>query len=77
VAVDNFNGDSDYSIMFGPDKCAGTNKVHFIYKHKNPNTGKWEEKHATNPPSIKVRRRKETAEMRRGCTMYVPGGSLW
>ena len=22
--------------MFGPDKCGGTNKVHFIFQHKPP-----------------------------------------
>ena len=48
-----FDDKSPYSIMFGPDKCGGTNKVHFIYKHKNPVTGEWEEKHAVSPPSIK------------------------
>jgi len=35
---------SPYVIMFGPDKCGGTNKVHFIVRQKLPN-GKWEEKH--------------------------------
>ena len=31
--------------MFGPDKCGATNKVHFIYRHKNPVTGKYTEHH--------------------------------
>ncbi|KAJ1567237.1 hypothetical protein HK405_006669 [Cladochytrium tenue] len=43
-----------YTIMFGPDKCGGTNKVHFIFRHKNPITGEYEEKHLKNPPSVKV-----------------------
>lgn len=40
--------------MFGPDKCGSTNKVHFIFRHRNPKTGEWEEKHLRNPPSPKI-----------------------
>jgi calnexin len=40
--------------MFGPDKCGSTNKVHFIFRHKNPMTGEWEEKHLKNPPAPKI-----------------------
>jgi len=47
-----FDNDTPYVIMFGPDKCGATNKVHFILKHKNPKTGEWEEKHLKNPPSL-------------------------
>lgn len=36
--------------MFGPDKCGATNKVHFIFRHKNPKTGEYEEKHLKTPP---------------------------
>lgn len=32
--------------MFGPDKCSSTHKIHFIFRHRNPVTGKYEEKHA-------------------------------
>lgn len=39
--------------MFGPDRCGATNKVHFIFRHKNPLTGEYEEKHLKNPPAIK------------------------
>jgi hypothetical protein len=36
--------------MFGPDlTCPGT-KVHFIFRHKNPVTGEYEEKHLQVPP---------------------------
>jgi len=36
--------------MFGPDlTCPGT-KVHFIFRHKNPITGEYEEKHLTGGP---------------------------
>ena len=39
--------------MFGPDRCGSTNKVHFIFRHKNPKTGEYEEKHFINAPAIK------------------------
>jgi calnexin len=32
--------------MFGPDKCGETDKVHFIFRHQNPKTGEFEEKHS-------------------------------
>lgn len=47
-----FDNESPYSIMFGPDKCGATNKVHFIYKHKNPKSGEYVEHHLKYPPSI-------------------------
>jgi hypothetical protein len=33
-------------------RCAA--QVHFILRHQNPVTGKWEEKHAKNVPAIKT-----------------------
>ncbi|KAI9669413.1 MAG: hypothetical protein M1831_000449 [Alyxoria varia] len=47
-----FSNASPYVIMFGPDKCGSTDKIHFIFKHKNPKTGEYEEKHMTSPPKI-------------------------
>ncbi|KAG0452642.1 hypothetical protein HPP92_025306 [Vanilla planifolia] len=47
-----FNNESPYSIMFGPDKCGSTNKVHFILNHKNPKTGEYVEHHLKYPPSV-------------------------
>ncbi|CAI0547985.1 unnamed protein product [Linum tenue] len=47
-----FDNESPYSIMFGPDKCGGTNKVHFIFKHKNPKSGEYVEHHLKFPPSV-------------------------
>ncbi|KAL8617206.1 hypothetical protein ACOMHN_014376 [Nucella lapillus] len=44
-----FNDKSPYTIMFGPDKCGMDNKLHFIFRHKSPKTGKIEEKHARKP----------------------------
>jgi calnexin len=49
---DEFSNASPYIIMFGPDKCGTTNKVHFIFRHKSPKTGDYEEKHMNNPPMI-------------------------
>jgi calnexin len=40
-----FGDSTRYVIMFGPDRCGQTNKVHFILQHLSPKTGKWEEKH--------------------------------
>ncbi|KAB2053686.1 hypothetical protein ES319_A12G204500v1 [Gossypium barbadense] len=47
-----FDNESPYSIMFGPDKCGTTNKVHFIFKHKNPKNGEYVEHHLKYPPSV-------------------------
>lgn len=40
-----FNDKTPYSIMFGPDKCGPTSKVHFIIRHKNPRNNTITEKH--------------------------------
>jgi calnexin len=51
--VDAFLSDprsSKYVIMFGPDKCGTTNKVHLILYYQNPITKEWEEKHLSNTP---------------------------
>ena len=49
-----FGNTTPYVVMFGPDKCGHTNKVHFIFNHKNPKTGEYEEKHLTSPPTAKI-----------------------
>ena len=49
-----FGDSTPYSIMFGPDRCGADNKLHFIFRHKNPKTGVFEEKHLKLPPSAKV-----------------------
>ncbi|CAM6096034.1 unnamed protein product [Calypogeia fissa] len=46
-----FDNTAPYSIMFGPDKCGSTNKVHFIFRHKNPKTGEYVEHHLKSPPT--------------------------
>ncbi|KAI4385328.1 hypothetical protein MLD38_003368 [Melastoma candidum] len=50
--VNEFDNESPYSIMFGPDKCGVTNKVHFIFNHKNPKTGEYDEHHLKYPPTV-------------------------
>ncbi|KAL1603861.1 hypothetical protein SLS60_005453 [Paraconiothyrium brasiliense] len=52
--AEEFANSSPYIIMFGPDKCGATNKVHFIFRHKNPKTGEYEEKHLKNPPMARI-----------------------
>lgn len=47
--LDEFTDKSGYTIMFGPDKCGEDSKLHFIFRHKNPKTGEFEEKHAKKP----------------------------
>merc|ERR1711879_524461 len=37
VDQQNFNGDSDYNIMFGPDICGSTKRVHVIFNYKGKN----------------------------------------
>mmetsp|Transcript_30152 Transcript_30152/g.39716 ORF Transcript_30152/g.39716 Transcript_30152/m.39716 type:complete len:538 (+) Transcript_30152:80-1693(+) len=51
--LEELTNETPYTIMFGPDKCGATNKVHFILQHQNPVNGEWEEKHFKSPPSIK------------------------
>ncbi|KAF4594729.1 calreticulin [Ophiocordyceps camponoti-floridani] len=51
---DEFSNTTPYVVMFGPDKCGHTNKVHFIINHKNPKTGEYEEKHLSSPPTAKI-----------------------
>lgn len=46
-----FDNESPYSIMFVPDTCGATNKVHFIFRHKNPKTGAYVEHHFKHPPT--------------------------
>lgn len=54
LSQDEFSNASPYVIMFGPDKCGATNKVHFIFQHKNPKTGEYEEKHMNAAPPAKI-----------------------
>ena len=58
TADDSFDGSAmsektPYSVMFGPDKCGTTNKVHLILRHENPVSGEWEEKHLKSDVPIR------------------------
>ncbi|KAH9920212.1 Calreticulin family-domain-containing protein [Epithele typhae] len=45
-----FDDKTPWTVMFGPDlTCPGT-KIHFIFRHKNPINGEFEEKHLKLPP---------------------------
>ncbi|XP_023037148.1 calnexin-like [Drosophila willistoni] len=44
-----FNDKTPYTIMFGPDKCGGNKKIHFIFRHVNPLNGSISEKHCKKP----------------------------
>ncbi|XP_066534918.1 calmegin isoform X2 [Hoplias malabaricus] len=44
--LEQFHDRTAYSIMFGPDKCGEDYKLHFIFRHKSPLNGDYEEKHA-------------------------------
>jgi calnexin len=54
LSHDGFKAETPYTVMFGPDHCGSTNKVHFILRHRNPLSGEWEEKHLVGPPSPEV-----------------------
>jgi len=45
--------DTLYTVMFGPDICGPTSKVHLILNHKSPKTGEVSEKHLKKPPRVK------------------------
>ncbi|GMF19818.1 unnamed protein product [Phytophthora lilii] len=48
-----FSDATPFVLMFGPDKCGKSDKVHLIFQHKNPITQEYEEKHMMEAPGIK------------------------
>ncbi|POM79727.1 Calnexin, partial [Phytophthora palmivora] len=48
-----FSDSTPFVLMFGPDKCGKSDKVHLIFQHKNPKSGEYEEKHMMEAPGIK------------------------
>lgn len=52
--ADEFSGETPYQVMFGPDRCGSTNKVHFIIRRKNPISGEYEEKHLASTPVARL-----------------------
>lgn len=51
--LENMEEKTGYTVMFGPDKCGNTNKVHFILRFKNAKNGEYKEHHLKTPPTIK------------------------
>nr|CAG4644111.1 EOG090X09BQ [Lepidurus arcticus] len=49
MRLSQFHDKTPYTIMFGPDKCGNDQKLHFIFRHKNPKNGTITEKHAKKP----------------------------
>ncbi|KAF9245659.1 Calreticulin family-domain-containing protein [Melanogaster broomeanus] len=43
-----FSDTTPWVVMFGPDLTCPGNKLHFIFRHKNPITGESEEKHLSD-----------------------------
>jgi calnexin len=70
---ESFNDQDGYIVMFGPDKCSSTDKVHLIIKHQNPVSKEFEEKHLKTPPRIKNDRNTHlyTAVLRKDNTYEV------
>ncbi|XP_012974313.1 calmegin [Mesocricetus auratus] len=54
LILENFYDKTSYTVMFGPDKCGEDYKLHFIFRHKHPKTGVFEEKHA-KPPDVDLK----------------------
>ncbi|OWA53125.1 Calnexin [Hypsibius exemplaris] len=48
------NDKTPYTIMFGPDKCGKEAHLRFIFQHKHPKTGVFQEKHWKEPSSLKI-----------------------
>lgn len=53
-SIVDLDNNTPYSVMFGPDKCGGTSKVHFIVQFQNPITKVWEEKHFNESVPVKT-----------------------
>ncbi|XP_064206343.1 calnexin-like isoform X3 [Anguilla rostrata] len=49
LRLSHFNNATPYSIMFGPDKCGSSHKVHFIVCDGDPLTGLHQERHVRQP----------------------------
>jgi calnexin len=46
--------ETQYAVMFGPDRCGGSVKVHCIVRYRDSRTGKYEERHLQDPPVPKT-----------------------
>jgi calnexin len=50
--IQSFADKSEYTIMFGPDKCGVQSKIHFIIKLRNPKNNTVSEHHAPQSKNI-------------------------
>lgn len=50
--IQGFTDGTEYTIMFGPDKCGPQSKVHFILKIENPINKTISEHHAAQPKTV-------------------------
>ncbi|KAJ1348507.1 calnexin Cnx1 [Parelaphostrongylus tenuis] len=48
----NFQDKTPYTVMFGPDKCGASGKIHLIFRYKNPKNGSIDEYHVKQPSNI-------------------------
>lgn len=53
-APKNFKDDTPFKLMFGPDVCGSTNKVHLIFRKFNPLAQEYEEKHLRTAPMART-----------------------
>jgi calnexin len=44
------SNETRYAIMFGPDRCASSNRIHFIFQHFHPIRKRWLQKALRDPP---------------------------
>jgi hypothetical protein len=49
-----FSNETEYAIMFGPDRCTESNRVHFIYSHFHPIRKVFLKKSVKDPPKAPV-----------------------
>ena len=54
VDTTSFDNESPYVLMFGPDRCGATDKVHFIVRQKNEKNGIWHEHHLRDAPKARL-----------------------
>lgn len=59
VDQQDFHGDSHYWLMFGPDRCGSTNRIHIIFNHKGKNhlwkkVISWPDDHLTHVYTLHV-----------------------
>jgi calnexin len=43
-----------YTIMFGPDRCSQSNRIHFIFNHLHPKRLQYLQKSLKNPPEAPI-----------------------